>query len=127
MKITSLALSAAVLALTVPSVTARISSPPEAEQLDIKNGQTGGGVHPVTSMDDPRLRNPWAGLNVHSSSAQQKQQRHLARPPAKEKPNKPDKGGGGPGGPGTIAPTPGPAPPANVYKAIIVGAGPGGW
>ena len=133
MKITSLAISAAAAALTasMPSATARISSP-EGEQVDIKNGngQSGGvgGIHPVTSMDDPRLRNPWAGLNVHSSSAQQ-QQRQLkkptasARPPAKEKPNKPDKGGG-PGGPATSTPTPA---PANAHKAIIVGAGPGGW
>ena len=85
-----------------------------------------GGVHPVTSMDDPRLRNPWAGVHVdvHSSHAQRSLKRNEAAGQAKpEKPGKPGGGGGG----GRPAPAPGPTPQGKVYKAIIVGAGPGGW
>ena len=77
-----------------------------------------GSTHPIQSLDDPRLKNPWVGAPVPVSVAAEEstEERQLrGKPPPTPGPPR------GPPQNNTPGPTPG-----KIWHAIIVGAGPGG-
>ena len=93
---------------------------------------SGSAVHPIVSMDDPRLLNPWSGVPgavEPSKSIEEKEQRNLRNGKKPDNTPGPPGGGGGGGGGGSGGGGPSttpPPPPADTWHAIIVGAGPGG-